>query len=237
MPITLVNPYCTEAQVRAEIKDTQLGVVDQDLILKSINTASRWIDYVCSGGVANSRRFWKDAAPVTRTFQCEDRTFVYLDDIATKSGLIIKTDNDDDGTYEATWTAGVDYDLWPLNADASGVAEPMAFWKVVAVGDKTFPLYERRAGLQVTATWGWPAIPKQVEEACILKSIALLLRKDSPMGVLAQGDFGALKIPKEDPDVNNLLEPFIKTRPWSMSYASDQARSSMFHRRQYRSIF
>lgn len=236
MAVTLVNPYCTEAQVRLQMRDTTT-VVDADLIYRAINTASRWIDYVCSGDVPNSRRFWKDATLKTRTYQCEDRTFVYLDDIATKTGLVVKTDDDDDGVYENTWTAGTDYDLWPLNADSSGNDQPMAFWKVVAVGSKTFPLYERRAGLQITATWGWPVIPAQIEEACILKSIGLLLRKDSPMGVLAQGDFGALKIPKEDYDVDTLLQPFIKTRPWSMSYASNQARTSLFHRWQYRSIF
>jgi hypothetical protein len=232
MPVPLVNPYCTEAQIRAELKDSA-AVVNSDLICKAINAASRGIDDICSGDVPNTRRFWKDTTLNTRTYSVEHPTFAYIDDIAERAGVVVKTDDNDDGVYETTWTVGVDYALWPLNADANGLAQPLAFWKIVAVGEKRFPIYERRAGVQVTAKYGWPGIPTQIEEACILRTIGLLLRKDSPLGVLAQGDFGALMIPKFDPDVSALLRPFIKRRPWSISYASDQARTSLFHRRSY----
>jgi|SRR5688572_1925581 len=235
MPVTLVNPYCTEAQVRNEMKDTT-AVVDADLINKAINAASREIDEICSGDVANSRRFWKDSTTHVRKYIPESDTFCYVDDIAESAGVTLKTDHDDDGTYEETWTLGVDFDLWPLNADVDGSAHPMAFWKIIAIGTKRFPIYERRAGLQLTAKFGWPSIPKQVEEACILRAISLILRKDSPMGVLAQGDFGALKIPKDDPDIDKMLRPYIKKRPWSVSYSSDQANYSMFHRRRFRNF-
>ena len=232
MPVTLVNAYCTEAQVRAELQDIA-ATVNSDLICKAINVASREIDNVCSGDVPRSRRFWQDTAVQTRTYTCEDLTFVYVDDISTVTGLIVKTDDNDDGTYETTWTINTDFALWPLNA-AADAAEPYAFWKIVAVGggtgDKRFPLYERRAGLQITAKFGWPAIPKQIEEACILRAISILLRKDSPTGMLVQGEWGNMRVPMFDPDVNAMLRPFIKRRPYSVSYQSDQARNSLFHR-------
>ncbi len=229
MPVTLVNAYCTEAQIRAELRDEN-AVVSSDLICKAINAASREIDYTCSGDVPKSRRFWQDAAVQTRTYFCEDNSFVYVDDISTITGLIIKTDDNNDGIYETTWTINTDFSLWPLNA-AADAADPCAFWKIVAVGMKSFPLYDRRAGLQVIAKFGWPAIPKQIEEACILRSITLLLRKDSPTGMAVQADWGAMRIASADPDFKAMLRPFVKRRPYSMSYRSEQARYSIFHRR------
>ncbi len=232
MTVTLVNPYCTELQVRTELEDVS-ATVSSDLICKAINAASREIDNVCSGDIPHSRRFWQDSAVQTRTFMCEDRTFVYVDDISTVTGLIIKTDDNGDGVYETTWTINTDFALWPLNAVADVSVEPYAFWKVVALGgssSKMFPLYERRAGLQVTAKFGWPAIPKQIEEACILRSMSLLLRKDSPTGMLAQAEWGAMRVPVFDPDYRGMIRPFVKRRPYSVSYRSDQARNSLFHR-------
>lgn len=231
MTVALVNAYCTEAQLRAEMSDIS-ATLPSDLICKAINAASREIDNTCSGDVPRSRRFWQDAAVQTRKYTCEDPTLAYVDDISTVTGLIVKTDENDDGVYETTWTINTDFELWPLNA-AQDAAEPYAFWKIVALGgssNRRFPLYERRAGLQVTAKFGWPAVPKQIEEACILRATSILLRKDSPTGMLVQAEWGNMRVPMFDPDVNAMLRPFIKRRPFSVSYRSDQARNSLFHR-------
>lgn len=231
MSITLVNAYCTETQVRAELQDVN-ATVSSDLICKAINAASREIDNTCSGDIPRSRRFWQDSAVQTRTYLCEDSAFVYIDDISTTTGLIVKTDENDDGVYETTWTINTDFALWPLNA-ANDATEPYAFWKIVALGgnsSKAFPTYERRAGLQVTAKFGWPTVPKQIEEACILRSISIMMRKDSPTGMLVQAEWGSMRVPMFDPDFNAMIRPFIKRRPYSVSYRSEQARNSLFHR-------
>lgn len=230
MSVTLVNPYATVDQIRAQLKDSA-AVVDEDLIRRAINAASRGIDDYCSGDVPKSRRFWQDATVKTRIFNCEDSKFAYVDDISTRTGLTVKTDDNNDGIYENTWTIGTDFNVWPLNADVDGNDQPMAFWKIVAVGDKRFPVYDRRAGLQVQAKFGWPAVPVEVNQACVLRTISLLLRKDSPLGVVASNEWGALRVPTFDPDVGAMLRPFVKRRPWSKSYISDQGANSLFHRR------
>ena len=42
MPVTLLNPYCTEDEVRRELKNTDAAIADD--IKAAINAASRWID-------------------------------------------------------------------------------------------------------------------------------------------------------------------------------------------------
>lgn len=220
------NVYCTVGEVRAQVKDDD-GRLDQTLLERAVNATSRAIDDYCSGGVPGSRRFWQDPAPVARTFRVDQPDFAWVDDISTTTGLIVRTDENGDGTFETTWAAGTDYQLEPLNANANG--EPYAFWQLTAIGTRAFPLYPHRAALQVTARFGWSAIPDQVNEAAILKAVKLFKRKDSPDG-FASGftDFGPVRISRyEDPDVVMLLERFMKRRTRTLNYTPQ--RYSLFH--------
>jgi hypothetical protein len=66
----------------------------------------------------------------------------------------------------------------------------------------------RLARVQVTGTWGWPAVPVDVKQACLLLAARLFIRKESPQGVAGFGEFGAIRVRSADPDVVALLEPY-----------------------------
>jgi hypothetical protein len=179
--------------------DTQLTM--------ALNAASRSIDNYCQ------RKFWLDATAVARTFQPASLSFIELDgDIGSLTDLVIKSGASGDGTFSTTWAAA-DYQLYPVNAPyAFPEAEP---WTAIrAVGTKTFPWLVNTwlthlDRVQVTAKWGWPAVPDAVTQACLIKAARLFGRKDSPQGIAGFGDFGPVRITRgEDADVVGLLNPY-----------------------------
>jgi hypothetical protein len=197
--VALTHAYCTLDDVRGQLSDKD-SKVEIALLERAINSASRAVDDWCG------RRFWQDASVQVRTYRPEESCSVRVDDISTATGLLVKTDAGDDGTYETSWTIGTDFQLEPLNASADGGA--YAWQELVAIGSKRFPLRVRRPALQVTAKFGWSAVPDEVAQATVLRSVALFKRKESPQGVAGFGDFGAIRIGRQDPDVIALLSPF-----------------------------
>lgn len=198
--MALTNAYASVAEVRDQFADSG-SKLDLDLLEKAINAASRSIDKL------TGRRFWPDATVKVRTYQPDDPYVAWVDDISTTTGLIIKTDTTGDDTYATTWDTA-DYKLEPRNADKGDAA--YTWWRIVAVDDKTFPVDELRDTLQVTAKFGWSAVPDEVNEACILKAVSLFKRKDAPFGVAGFGEFGAVRISRRDHDVYELLHPYIR---------------------------
>lgn len=230
MPLT--NAYCLVSDIRGELGDTGTKL-DLALLEKAVNASSRAVDRWCSGGlgVVAPRRFWRDAAPTVRMFAVDEPTLAWVEDIASPTGVIVKTDDDADGVYETTWTAGVDYHLAPLNVDVAApddTATPYAFWQIAAIGTRGFPRFSRRAGLQVTAEFGWSSIPEEVKAATILKAVSLFRRKDAPFGVAGVTDFGPVRISRTDPDVIDLLREYRKIRSRTLQYGAQ--RRSLFHR-------
>lgn len=177
------------------------------LLTSALDAASRSIDNYCQ------RRFWLDSTAVARTFIPQTLTRIeFDDDIGSTSGLIIKTDAAGDGTFETTWAAS-DYQLLPVNAPYA-FPEPEPWTSIKAVGTKTFPWLvntwlTRLDRVQITAFWGWPAVPAAVSQACLIKAGKLFGRKDSPQGIAGFGDFGPVRISsRDDPDVMMLLSPY-----------------------------
>lgn len=199
--MALEHAYCTLAELRAQLSDADSRVAD-DQLERAIDAASRAVDAWCG------RRFWADETPQALVFRPEHPLRTAVDDISTTAGLTVATDADADGVYETTWAQGADFLLEPLNAARLGGA--YAWWELIAVGSRTFTCSSLRPSLQVTAAFGWSAVPDQVREATILRAAALFKRKDSPHGVAGFGDFGAVRITRKDPDVMELLYPFQK---------------------------
>lgn len=173
----------------------------------AVNSASRSIDNYCQ------RRFWLDGSAVARTFIPQTLTRIeFDDDIGDSASVIIKTDASGDGSFETTWAAG-DYQLLPVNA-AYAFPEAEPWTSVRAVGSKTFPWLvntwlTRLDRVQITAKWGWPAVPDAVTQACLIKAARLFHRKDSPQGIAGFGDFGPVRLSRsEDSDVTGLLDPY-----------------------------
>lgn len=209
--MAVVNGYCTVTEVRDQLADVGTKL-DADLLEKAINATSRAIDRFCG------RRFWKDAAAAVRVYRPRDPLTALVDDIATTTGLIIKTDTTGDATWATTWDAA-DYQLEPLNSDvvaAGDTITPYAWWRIAAVDDKTFLVHSGwarrtlRTTLQVTARFGWSAVPDDVNEAAIIKAVSLFKRKDAPFGVSSFGEFAMRISSRRDPDVAELLAPYVR---------------------------
>lgn len=199
------NSYCTLAELREHMGDTSTVLV-QAVAERAITAASRAIDRWCG------RWFWTPAGTSVRTYLPDDPCTAWVDDIASTTGLVIKTDTTGDGTYTTTWAVS-DYRLEPANAAvvADGdTGDPYAWWRIEAIDRYTFPTVGRRHTLQVTARFGWSGLPDEVHEACLLKSAKLYKRRSSPEGVAGFGEFGVVRIGRQDPDVMELLGPLRK---------------------------
>ena len=193
--VTITNGYCTLDELKAVMRI--MDTVDDELLESRISEASRVIDQHCD------RRFYADATATARVFVANASDVVFVDDISTVTGLVVKTDSTGDGTYPTTLTAS-QFQSEPLNATAKGL--PVTSIRGTATG--VFPTTAAPAGVQVTARWGWPAVPEPVKSACILLAGRLVKRGDSLLGVAGFGDLGAITVRAIDPDVERMLRPY-----------------------------
>jgi hypothetical protein len=188
-------PDLAEFKARFAIPDT----IDDNLIRKAIRSASRAADKYCG------RRFYPDTTATARVYRPDTIGRADVDDFHTITGLVIKTDDDDDGVYETTWAAG-DYVLEPFNGIVDGESG-WPFSKIRSVGTRYFGTWSRRATLQVTAKWGWAASPPDVTEASLLMAGELFKLKDAPFGIAGVGDFGVVRV-RQSPHIARLLDPY-----------------------------
>lgn len=205
--MAIANGYCTLAQVKAALRISD--TVDDTLLEGSIESASRLIDGYCN------RSFWNQGT-ATRIYTARDPYFCMVDDFTTISAL--NTSVLSPGVFEVSWilpggTAKADVQLEPLNAVIE--ATPWSYDRLRAVGRYFFPTlttnYGQQALVQVTANWGWSAIPKVIEQATIIQASRLFKRLDSPLGVAGFGDMGAMRVSRYlDPDVEQLVMPYRK---------------------------
>lgn len=194
----MAESYCTVSELKGLLGITDN--TDDEALALSISAASRQIE-----GYTGAR-FWTDAAVITRTYETDDYLRLDLDDpIASATGLVVKIDTDGDGVFETTLTQQTDYVLHPDNAATMSPVQP---WTAIRlVNNFFFPiLYNGRPGVQVTATFGWPAIPDDVRKACLIIATDLWKSKDTAFGVAGQSDFGPLRV---QPGINRTAKALL----------------------------
>ena len=180
----------------------------------AINAACRAIDDFCG------REFIQTETTQDRYYDCEFADYAFVDDIATTTGLVVKTLNED-GTDDQTLVLNTDFYLYPLNADK--VIPTMPFYKIVMAienGGKVLPTHFPK-GLKVTATFGFPDqhnagsyVPEAITQAALIQSARFWQRKNSPMGFSGNPETGQAPIiflSELDPDVKTLCKKFKKT--------------------------
>lgn len=201
MPIT--DPYATAAQYRSTLDKSDAG--DDADILLDLTAVSRWLDKKLG------RFFTKDAAPVARVFTLpgslraalaaaplgwaeSENPWVHgvfsrtlsVDDLSA-APTAIKIDQDDDGLFtDETALAATDYELWPLNAPLG--PEPSPYTAIVIPQWSTVGGFPAGARVQVTAQWGWPAVPQAVVQATI--HLTGILRLESPRATQRVNEMG-----------------------------------------------
>ena len=196
--MALTNAYTTLNAVKAALRISD--AVDDTLIEMSIDAASRAIDGYCQ------RQFF-NAGTATRYFAAQDELVCQVDDLAG-TAITVQTDSQSLGVYDITWTPA-DYQLEPLNGVQAGQTWP--YTRIRAKLNYLFPVENELALVAVTGVWGWPAIPKAIEFACILQSQRFFKRFDSPTGVIGFGDMGAIRVARNlDPDIAQSIDQYRK---------------------------
>lgn len=173
-------------------------------IAMALDTACAAIDRFCG------RTFTKDTTASARTFSPLTTGAALVDDFWSTSGLIIKTDDDDDGTYETTWSTS-DYELRPSNGGTALGITGSPYWELVAVDSRSFTMLRRRS-LQVTAKWGWQSVPDPVVLATLNLTGTIRKLRDVPLGLAGFQDFGGVRVPVDVfRQVAGLLVPYRRT--------------------------
>lgn len=150
----------------------------------AITAASRAIDQACN------RQFGLVSAPEARYYPAErwaGRWVVNVDDLMTSVGLSV---------------TGVDSPT-PGPRNAPSIGRP---WTRLVLPTMPADLDE----VEVTAQWGWTAIPAAVEQACLLQASRFVMRRDSPFGVAGSPETGSelRLLARIDPDVEVTLRAY-----------------------------
>jgi hypothetical protein len=196
--MAITNGYATLAEVKAALRLTDS--VDDTLLERAIESASRRIDGYCG------RWFYKTSATAVNIYPINEYLVAFPDDVSNTS-ITIKIDTNADGTYATTLTQGVDYILEPTDAALRGYP----YTHARMVGGQTFPLEVTPSfpTVQVTAQWGWNAVPSDVSQACVLLSMRQFARLNAALGVVGFADM-AITVRAVDPDVRDLLNQYVK---------------------------
>lgn len=191
----MANEYADRAALKVRLSLETDDDTRDELLDGALAAASRGID------TAAGRRFWLDSTPTARTFRLwgrvvcdEDGERVLLDDIGADPVLV------ETGTT-GSYTALTDYEPSPDNALVRG--RPITALSAAATG------WGSRGHVRVTARWGWPAVPDEIEQATLIQAARLYRRKDSPEGVTGSAEWGVVRLSRRDPDVWALIEHFI----------------------------
>jgi hypothetical protein len=189
----VANEYGDIADLKA-----RLGIKGDDnsrdaALNSALGAASRGIDRACG------RRFWLDAVPKERTFnprgrvvQDPDGARLLVDDIGSIAGLVVQSGASTVTSYETS----------PDNA----LLDQQPITGLLLVNGSWGTATNR---IRITAQFGWPAVPEDVAEAALIQAARLYRRKDSPEGVTGSAEWGVVRLSRRDPDVWNLIEPYI----------------------------
>lgn len=192
--------YASLATFKNDIDIASSNTASDQKITRALNGASRGLDRL------TGRRFWLDDAPSSRDLSMDNRVaetqggeqLLLLNgfDIATSAGLTVSQ-----GSVGGSFTPLTTFSLYPEEAlidgwPIEGLLQPVGIWN-------RLPGFRVR----VTATWGWPSVPDDVSQACLILARRLFNRKDSPAGVMGSTEW-VVNLAKRDPDVVSLMERF-----------------------------
>lgn len=188
--------YAQLADLKHALAPGIADTVDDAELTRALKAASRAIDSYCG------RQFGKEDEPVVRYYtpRSRGRAAVVIDDLMDVAGLVVKTGSGD-GIFDETLTLDSQVRLFPWNA----AADRRPWTMLVGINGAHLPCRER--AVEVTARWGWEAVPEVVEQACLLQAARIFTRKNAPFGIAGSPELGSETrlLAKLDPDVAVLL--------------------------------
>ena len=203
--MAITNGYCTQNELKTFVGIPTSDTADDTLIDDAVNAASRQIDAFCG------RYFYEDGSTSARKFFTNDLYRLRVDDISTTTGLVVKYDDDDDGTYEETVSSS-DYQVLPINGIVGGITgNPFYIIELISDGNHEWPLdfSSNRPRAEITAKWGYASVPEQIKQATLMLASELFAMRNAPLGVAGVGDFGVVNI-QQNREITRLIAPFRK---------------------------
>lgn len=192
------DPYVDATGLRS-----YLGIDDSDddaLLLSACKAASAAVEQFCQ------RQFNKaaSATPTARQFEARTGYRLDVDDFYTATGLIVATDDSNTGSYSTTWTLTTDYVL----ELPSEINQGFPYNQIRAVGHRAWPCNTGRYRVQVTATWGWSAVPESVIQATKMIASRIYNTKNAPLGVASFTDSVIIRVKEDVPQAAMLLKQY-----------------------------
>ena len=141
--------------------------------------------------------FTVDASVVARIYDGTGTNRLYLDahehvpGIATLTGLVVKVDlNADYDVSDSGETLTVDTHFWaqPQDADKGAEARPWTYLDLVPNNSVVTIWPKQQRAVEVTAKFGWPAVPDAIVRATC--HLTALLRLETPRSVVNRTDVG-----------------------------------------------
>lgn len=196
--MTITNGYVTLNQVKAYLGIPVADTVDDAMLEQIVESSSRSIDRIAG------RYFYQDAGTSARYYRAVSPVSLLVDDISTVTGLAIAISTD--GTnYSTAMVYDTDFIVEPFNAAATG----RPYTLITSLGTQYFPYpWNYRPGVRVTARWGWPSIPDDIVEACLILCADLYKRKDSVGGVLGLSEMGAIRMSPLGRDISAMVRAY-----------------------------
>ncbi|MAU89683.1 MAG: hypothetical protein CMC40_07225 [Flavobacteriaceae bacterium] len=199
--MAIVNGYTTLSELKSFVNISDSN--DDSELEDAINSASRQIDAYCG------RQFYADGAATAKVYRTSNRYKVVVDDISTATGLVVKYDDDEDGVYETT-VPSTDFLLLPLNGESFGI-EGLGFTSIELFTDGSFQFpttkTNNRAAIQITANWGFAAVPEPIRQATNLLSSENFAMRNTPLGIAGVGEFGVLAV-RQNRQITRMIDPY-----------------------------
>jgi hypothetical protein len=210
--MSLTHAYCTVAELADELEMNATETSNKTAKLeRAISAASRMIDKH-TGWVAHG--FWQDPSVVARVYEPDEADELCIPEgISTLTGLIVKVDYTGTGTYGTTLTINTDFTVCPANALSDYPARPITELEIMWSSSNYFPT-EMENTVQVTAKFGWPAVPDDVNKATLIQAAQMFKAPDAVFGGVPIGlDGGFMRVRSAlNPMAEGLLEGYCKPR-------------------------
>jgi hypothetical protein len=183
------------------------GTAQDNNIDTAIDSACRLIDSICG------RKFSQDESVVVKTFTPKSSIYLDTPDISTTTGLIVKLDDNDDGTFETTLTLNTDYIVEPTNPRVIKITGGTTYYepynKITILDTRSSERFDPsiKNNIEITAKWGYSAVPEDIKTATLIQALRYFKRKDTPFNTYGDINTGVSELfSRLDPDVQTILK-------------------------------
>ena len=191
MPAAVTDAYATAAEYRLAV-DKDSAAEDAE-ILTDLTAVSRYLERRLD------QFFTQDASAVARLYDGNGEKRLYLDShslvpgVASVTGLTVKVDlNADYDVTDTGETLTKDTHFWlgPWDTDKGSEARPWTFMEIVPTNSALSAWPKQLRSVEVTAIFGWPAVPQTIKRGCI--ELTAILRLETPRAKRSVSETGEI---------------------------------------------